>query len=334
MSGLLSLVNSRLPLKSFKALMFKWSEGVLFFVFVLDAVNSRRKAELLLAVACAASFLVACDSLFQFFKGEDFIFGHRLMFNYQKRLLITGPFRHYNDLGAYMASLFFIALGLFARARRIPVKAILAGLLFLTLTVSFLTFSRSSWLGLFAGFFFFFWNISRSRKYYTILFFLFFAGLFLCMPAIRNRIFFTFTFSWKLQRLELWKAALAMAKEHPFFGIGIGTFMDRLKDYSCLSGQYAHNSFLQILAEQGVVGLGSIAAFLWVLFIRAWKAIKSGGDILYAGVFSSLAAFSVCAFFDTHLYSLRLSALFWLLCGLLAAFVRIGRNQMSASLSR
>ena len=77
----------------------------------------------------------------------------------------------------------------------------------------------------------------------------------------------------------LWPRALAYFRQSPIVGMGFGSFDDTIElvvNYFGVFGRaigvtaahsdsHAHNSYLNILAEQGVVGLGLILAFYWRL---------------------------------------------------------------------
>jgi O-antigen ligase len=90
----------------------------------------------------------------------------------------------------------------------------------------------------------------------------------------------------------LWPRALVYFSHSPIFGLGFGSFDDhigRVIDYFGILGQplevtvvhsdsHAHNSYLNILAELGVVGLVLMMRFMWQLIAwasdgatRAWR---------------------------------------------------------------
>jgi hypothetical protein len=82
-------------------------------------------------------------------------------------------------------------------------------------------------------------------------------------------------------RLGLAKAAVAMAKTAPVFGVGLGRFYELSGDFAPRvifilinngkPGENAHNNFLQVLAEQGVVGFAILGLTLAVLLFPAIK---------------------------------------------------------------
>ena len=123
----------------------------------------------------------------------------------------------------------------------------------------------------------------------------------------------------------MWQTAWRMIQARPIFGHGLNTFMANYMSYVAGPTQgpaYAHNCFLQITAETGVLGLAAFLWFLWTLFSSGWQAIKnpsSQAEVFkpfLAGVLAALIAFLVQSAFDTNLYSLRQAVLFWSLSGL------------------
>jgi len=75
-----------------------------------------------------------------------------------------------------------------------------------------------------------------------------------------------------LERMAHWQAALNMANEHPWLGVGFGNYEAAYGDYALLNWPYplghAHNYYLNLLAETGALGLtaylGLWAAVIWL----------------------------------------------------------------------
>lgn len=70
-------------------------------------------------------------------------------------------------------------------------------------------------------------------------------------------------------RFALWKAGWRMWLDHPFQGVGVGMFPRQLRFYGqdlmaplFWKGAVAHNMYVQILAETGLVGFGIFATLL------------------------------------------------------------------------
>lgn len=73
-----------------------------------------------------------------------------------------------------------------------------------------------------------------------------------------------------LERLAHWQAALDMARDHLWLGVGFGNYEAAYADYALINWPdalgHAHNYYLNILAEEGVIGLGAYL-LLWLVVI-------------------------------------------------------------------
>ncbi|MBI1279145.1 MAG: hypothetical protein GC179_13545 [Anaerolineaceae bacterium] len=75
-------------------------------------------------------------------------------------------------------------------------------------------------------------------------------------------------------RLDMWRSAAAMTQNHPFTGVGIGTFGRAFRDYrdnNIVQDKLAsaHNAFLNTAAETGLPGI-IVSVWLGIALIRAW----------------------------------------------------------------
>ena len=73
------------------------------------------------------------------------------------------------------------------------------------------------------------------------------------------------------QRLQISKDSLRLFRDHPIFGAGIGAFEIAYTPYQTVITEhaidYAHNDYVQLLAEGGLIGLVAAGSAL-ILFIR------------------------------------------------------------------
>ncbi|MCA9955162.1 MAG: O-antigen ligase family protein [Anaerolineales bacterium] len=78
-----------------------------------------------------------------------------------------------------------------------------------------------------------------------------------------------------LERLAHWQAALGMAQDQPWFGVGFGNYEPAYADYALINWPYplghAHNYYLNLLAETGIMGL---AAYLLLWTAVFWQTIR------------------------------------------------------------
>jgi O-antigen ligase len=82
----------------------------------------------------------------------------------------------------------------------------------------------------------------------------------------------------RYSRRDIWSATSQMIKDHPWLGVGLGAYQFAYTRYDRSSGlqrvEQAHNDYLQILADAGLIG-GLIAlVFLILLFARGFSAAQ------------------------------------------------------------
>lgn len=162
--------------------------------------------------------------------------------------------------------------------------------------------------------------------------------------AVRDRALSSFDlehFS-VLQRRLIWADTVALIADRPLLGVGTGNFEFLLPAYRTAVRHrawaelianrphmpyYAHNEYLEIWAENGILGL---AAALWLfgaILWLGWQRLQSTEEAVPRGVQAGLLA-ALCATLVHSLFSLNLqdptSALhFWLIAGLASGSGRI-----------
>ena len=124
-----------------------------------------------------------------------------------------------------------------------------------------------------------------------------------------------------LFRIVLNRVALSMTAEHPAFGVGLGRFFELSEAYMPVgyagTRENAHNNFLQISAELGLIGLGLFAAVL-AFGLRAVRQSESK----WTGerrILFGLAVFLLTCVGGHPLLVAGAAYPFWLLLGVAAA---------------
>ncbi|MFW5709375.1 MAG: O-antigen ligase family protein [Chloroflexota bacterium] len=79
-----------------------------------------------------------------------------------------------------------------------------------------------------------------------------------------------------VERLAHWQASLNMARSNPWFGVGFGNFDAVYPAYNLLNWDmslgHAHNYYLNVLGETGIIGLAAyLTLFIWVIY-QTWQA--------------------------------------------------------------
>jgi len=122
-------------------------------------------------------------------------------------------------------------------------------------------------------------------------------------------------------RIEIYRGAVQMIKEHPLVGVGYDLFPAKLVNYWSKGATFdAHNTYLLIGAE---MGLPALAVFLWLLVRIFWGTVtlyfKTKDRLakgLALGFLGSIAAFILSNAYENELYHLNVSSYFWILAAL------------------
>ena len=106
-------------------------------------------------------------------------------------------------------------------------------------------------------------------------------------------------------RAEIWRETGALMRDYPVLGAGLGSYVTAFLKYKTVAPEntvdYAHNDYLQVGAEMGVVGLGVALGLAWLVFGRAWRGAHSWGW-LQMGIVGALGAMALHGLVDFNLY--------------------------------
>lgn len=148
-------------------------------------------------------------------------------------------------------------------------------------------------------------------------------------------------------RVDLWTVGWRMVEENPIGGVGAGNFSIAAVQYVLQPGsieqeeyfvgtrsqKVVHNTYLEVWAETGIVGLLlflGVIGFSLVSMLRAARAFERQRDvqmeILARALFVALAAFLAAAFFASREYTKD----GWLLLGLGPAALAVARARDEA----
>ena len=102
---------------------------------------------------------------------------------------------------------------------------------------------------------------------------------------------------------------MSVILKHPFRGVGLGNL-------PFVESRFAHNSYLQIWAEIGLLGIASFLGFLY----KSLKTLQSKTlvtDKLYAGLVIAHLGFLIHNFIDFSLFLPEVSIFWWIIVALL-----------------
>lgn len=225
-------------------------------------------------------------------------------------------FTHPNVYAFYLTMLLPMAILIFPHTKN-RAKKIFLGALIAAMGVSLvLTFTRGAWISficavLALGFI-------RSKKAVAIILLVIMA-LALFMPSIALRFSDlsgttydgTDSLRW---RLNLWGQTFNYFLSRPIFGYGLGSFYALS---SAASSEYApaHNDYLRLALEVGIVGLGAYLFLLYLLTRDAFRLYKrlnpAYSRTIALGFFSLCVAYILIGMADNLMRSTVVQLYFW-----------------------
>lgn len=358
---ILSLIWSDSFFVSLKELPLFLTGPLLYFVLI-NNISEEQQINRILNTILIVGGLFGIYGILQY-NGIDFAFWAGNI----GRQSVFGLFGNVNFFAEYLIVPLPLAVSLFFAARnRIHKIFLLIGILAIGGSL-ILTFTRGSYLaiGISSLFMFLLYLASRGKSFIKehkkififILALIILVTFLFALPnplnkpgtaisKIKSRISISqFTESSSLKRrIAIWKFTVLMIKDHPLLGSGIGTYKYNTLKYQAeffKQGENrslyphgfadkAHNEYLQLWAEIGIVGLG---IFIWLIIsyfscgIKILRKIKDEykqGIII--GLMGSVVAVLIDGLFGFPLHLPATVILFWLVLALTIATIKIGAD--------
>ncbi|MEW6730928.1 MAG: O-antigen ligase family protein [Acidobacteriota bacterium] len=243
------------------------------FLLISNIVDSYGKLNGIIWALCLGGLLPAAGAMRNYINSENLVEGFRTTW--------VGIYANPNDLAYTMAMLIPLAIALFSSSQRKTVKLLAIGCTSIyTLTIIF-TASRMGFLCLMAILFL---TILSGRQYIRSLV-LVLVILLLCVPFISSDYLdrietITSYMSDRSSsgRLEAWEAGMHMFENNPILGVGAGCYIlgwpeDLRERYGAV--RTAHNTFIQALAELGLLGFTFFSMFLIAIWRLIWRLKNS-----------------------------------------------------------
>ncbi len=324
LAGILSLAHTVDLHASLRGLL-KMIKTIGIMLVAADCLRTKPRVQALAIAVLIGASLVSLDAFAQGVLGHD-VWRHLPAGDAPGGLRrLTAGYSHANNLATNLISTLPVCLAVALGALSAAYRRWAWGLVAALGIILVLTFSRSGALGLGVGLALF----CIARRAWKSLGGLAIAALvgWLLLPA-PIRAWVTTQPSWihvlaQPLRLEIWQAALNMIRAHPMFGVGVNTFVLNYARYNLptdtLLSAYAHNQYLHMAAELGLVGLG---AFLWLLVrtFGLWRRLLAHPDadmrLMAIGLGCGLAAFCTQGLLESALYAPRVVYV-WLWIGAL-----------------
>ena len=245
-----------------------------------------------------------------------------------------------NQLGSYLVVAMVFTAVLSANSLWSPrARVALAGVASLAALCVFLTVSRGALIGMLVAMLIAPFAIGRARRGAAVAaIVLALGGTFAYFAAVAPESAVTRITSPEEDggsgREDMWRVGWRMVLDNPAIGVGAGNYPERAADYLLRPGaserdtyildekKVAHNVYLTVLSELGVVGLTIFLALIALSLRAAWRAAEvfaQRGDttleLVSRALVLAIASLSAVAFFSSALYVKQ----YWILLAL--AFV-------------
>ncbi len=97
-------------------------------------------------------------------------------------------------------------------------------------------------------------------------------------------------------RIHFWSTTLQIIQNNPILGTGLDAYGVSFPKYDTWNGlfrlEYAHNDYLQVLSDSGIVGFALLILFIFLLFKQSLNVIRTSNDRFRRG--TALGALAGC----------------------------------------
>lgn len=323
---------------------------VIIFYLIIHTHRTRHQLRRLVYLIIGSAALISIIGLLKIFCDNPFPWWDYTDFQTAPDRL-SSTFGNADHLAGYMEMTLPVLLGLLLtgfRGMRIVLLIVLAALLF---TALLLSLSRGGWLGAVSGLCFMCIALLLNRYFQSKKLVLALGGgcvvvafLVLSSTTVVKRIR-TVEEMGNIPnlkaRITVWSGAVEMIKDHPLLGTGPGTFAIIFTQHQppgVVSRYFAaHNDYLQVTAETGLVLVPVIAWMIIIFFVKGFKKLNNPSRLVRGttlGAMSGVSSILIHSIFDFNLHIPANAILFTTLSAIVVSPVPFidDRGQMARSI--
>ena len=329
---LTSIVISILTSTNFQISLSEFYKYALYALVFFAVVGLRKQEKNILLIALfAGSFAVSFDALHWLLKGLfgliDYLNAHpqekEFALEYVSRGRAFVPFCIPSALGGYL--ILFAPLGIallsenaskgsLCLKRSAKNVSILTAVLLIFLAL-LATQSLGALLALGASaFIYFLKQQGNTRNRFFFIGLLIFACVLALLFFLRNTTpgGLNLPLLSLTERISYWKQALVVIKQHPWMGVGLG-------NYPFYKSLAAHNSYLQIWAETGILGFLAFIGIAYQTLKTPALFSKTDGHYRIKGLWIGSTAFLIHNLVDFTFFQPEVCLLWWVVAALLVS---------------
>ncbi len=294
---------------------------MLFFIVVINAVETKQQLRFLMFFFVCAGILVALYGFYQFMFPAKYsgVWVDTDMFQ-DIRFRVYSTLENPNVLGEYFLLVIPVAFACFLNSEKMILKLFYLGATGIMMLCLILTYSRGCYIGILVAMGMFLVLLDRRFILLGIL------GLLLLPFVLPDTIINRFMSIGNMQdsstsyRVYIYMGTIAMLKDYWLCGIGPGT--DAFNQvypayaYNSISAPHSHNLFLQVMCDAGICGIFVFVAIIYQYYKAAFASLtrerdKKNRTLIIAGI-SAISGFMVQSLFDYTFYNYRVMLLFWI----------------------
>jgi len=313
---------------------FSWSACAFFYILTVQLLKDKKILKQTIVLITVFGALLAFSSILQFYLTQDMALWFR---HVPDNSMIVGPYICHNHFAGLMEMIFPVVLAFFFFYRpRIHTTSVFKGIIeifsqekanihiliggaaLLIVSSVFVSLSRGGMLSLTLSLVFFTCllfkrKISRGNTILII------AVVLLTGVSVSwfgwDQIFQRFE---KLKnahgiihdsRLDFWKDSKNIIVDFPVTGSGFGTFIDVYPSYQTIRGDilvdHAHNDYIELLSEGGLIGFSLVALFIYLLFLKTYRMFITRKEAycvyIYMGAVTGVVSILIHSFTDFNL---------------------------------
>ena len=263
----------------------------LFFAIV-NNLHRQESVQIIVLTLVFLAMAVAGYAIFQFFTGSNKVWNFTSPYGHRG----TGTFISPNNCAGFLEMILPLGLAWVLVSRAKPTMKVFIGYAALVIVCGIaVTVSRGGWISTALSLVVFFVLLLGHRTYRL-------PSLVVLAVLIGGGFFFlprSYTFKARINalhkdnklqsdaRLELWRPAVEMWREQPWWGVGPAHYDFRFRAWRPVTVQkqpdHAHNDYLNTLADWGLLGVALVTS-AWILLgagvVKTWKCVSGGSSDL------------------------------------------------------
>ncbi len=303
----------------------------LLYLIVVNNIKDEKQIKILLTLM-AISMLYMDRSFYSNFANKN-----RSNFDESLRIGTTFSYLGPNETAVFYAQNSIVILSLFFFELHKRRKMLFGVTTVFNYWCLMFLYSRGGYLAALVSFFFF--GVTKDRRFLVLLV----LGLIFWQTFVPASVQQRIQMSQQGQsgidtsiesRYEMWDQAYELIKQKPILGYGYNATkklgIKTGKDQTYKKRESLHNGYLQLLLDQGLIGLGIFLVFFFICFSTGWSLFRSAEDPFLKGLGLGFAGCVLAVLAGilagSYWFYLNVSAFYWVNLGLVMRGLEITKE--------